>query len=228
MPYWSKNIEKRFIRAYPSTDNEELAKIFKVSYQFVARKAEELGLEKDEDKPLTHEQVSFIQANYENKSNNFLADVLDIPKWKVEHIAYRIGLRKSKEYLDVPADDNDLVSTWESEWNKSMGCSKGHYVTGKILQHLFPYHRVVEEESIGKLWIDWLIPQLSIAVEVHGEQHTSFNAFFHKTKNDFVHGQENDYKKSEMLESQNISLIVVYHDEKLSINLINKKLEEII
>jgi hypothetical protein len=45
---------------------------------------------------------------------------------------------------------------------------------------------------------------------------------------DFVKGQENDWQKSEMLESQDISLFVIYHDEKISINLFRAKLEEII
>jgi hypothetical protein len=72
------------------------------------------------------------------------------------------------------------------------------------------------------------MPHLNIACEVHGQQHSEFNPHFHKTMMDFNKGQENDWQKSEMLESQNISLFVIYHDEKISINLIKAKLEEIV
>jgi hypothetical protein len=202
----------------------------KVSYQFVQKKAEELGLEKEDPakREWTTEEIKWINATYPFSPNSFISDRLNAPKWQIEHIAYRLGLRKQKGYFDVADDGNDLVEKWTSEWKKEMGCSKGHYVVGKILQHLFPYHKVEEEQPIGSLWIDWLIPQLGIAVEVHGSQHTNFSEFYHKTKHDFVKGQENDYAKSEMLESQNISLFVVYHDEKISINLIKAKLEEVI
>jgi hypothetical protein len=229
---WSKNKEKKLIKLYPHNSDEEVARIMKVSYGFVQKKAEELGLEKEEPskREWTNEELQFIRHTYPNTPNEEIASKLGVQKWQVEHCAYRLALRKSKEYMDarIVADDNALVAEWHEEWHSGMKCSKGHYVVGKILKHMFPYHKVEEEQPIGKLWIDWIIPQLNIAVEVHGIQHSQQSDFYHKTKHDFVKGQENDWSKSEMLESQSISLIVVYHDEKISINLIKQKLEEVI
>jgi very-short-patch-repair endonuclease len=231
---WSKNKEKKFIKLYTHNSDEDVAKILKVSYQFVQSKAEELGLTKEEPakREWSAEEIKYINKMYADNSNEDIAKALgfEIQKWQIEHIAYRLGLRKSKEYMNaiLVADDNELATEWSKEWHSDMGCSRGHFIVGKILKHLFPYHKVEEETPIGSLWIDWIIPQLSIAVEVHGSQHSEFSSFFHSTKNDFAKGQDNDWSKSEMLESQNISLIVVYHDEKISINLIKAKLEEII
>lgn len=229
---WSKNKERKFIKLYPHNTDEEVARIMKLSYRFVQNKAEELGLKKEDPskREWTQEEMMFIMKTYSDSPNEYIAEMLNVQKWQVEHIAYRQGLRKTKGYMKewFDDDDSDLVEKWTSEWNNEMKCSKGHYVVGKILKHLFPYYKVEEEQPIGSLWIDWLIPQLNIAVEVHGEQHSQMSSFFHKTKHDFVKGQENDWSKSEMLESQGISLIVIYHDEEISINLVKAKLEEVI
>lgn len=229
---WSKNKERKFIKLYPYNSDEEVARIMKISYQFVQNKAEELGLKKEEPtkRDWTAEEIKYINNLYPNTSNKEIAESLNAEKWQIEHIAYRLGIRKSKEYMSrIDSDNNNLVDGWVKEWNNANpNCSKGHYVTKKILEHIFPYQKVVEEEPIGNLSVDLYIPQLKIAFEYHGVQHGKFNDFFHGTKSDFTKGQENDWAKSEMLESQKISLIVIYHDEKLSINLIKSKLEEII
>lgn len=229
--YWSKNMENKFKKLYKFNSDEDVAKIMKLPYSFVQKKAEELGLKKEEPtkRDWTAEELKWINATYPFSPNSFLADRLNADKWQIEHVAYRMELRKNKGYYDVEPDDNDLVNQWTNEYNKGgYHCSKGHFLTGKILRYLFPYQKLEEEVSVGKLWIDWLMPHMNIACEVHGQQHTEFNQFFHSTKQDFVHGQENDWQKSEMLESQNISLFVIYHDEKITLNLIRAKLEEII
>ncbi|MER2008895.1 MAG: hypothetical protein ABS939_15705 [Psychrobacillus sp.] len=230
MHSWSKNKEKKFIKLYKYNTDEEVAKILKVSYQFVQKKAEELGLKKEEPikRDWTAEEVKYINKMYSESSNELIANSLSAEKWQIEHIGYRLGLRKSKDYFNVADDDNDLVNEWSKQWNSDMKCSKGHYVTKKILEHLFPYQKIVEEEPIGNLSIDLLLPHLNIAFEFHGVQHSAYSEFFYKTKQDFAHAKDNDWVKSEMLESKNISLVVIYHDEKLSINLIKAKLEEII
>lgn len=229
--YFSKNMERKFAKLYPYNTDEEVARIMKLPYSFVQRKAEELGLEKEEPakRDWTAEEVKWINTVYPYTSNQTIAHELGAGKWQIEHIAYRMELRKTKEYYDVEPDNNDLVEHWTKIYHEEdIHCSLGHFLTGKILKYIFPHQKIVDEVPIGKLWIDWLMPHLNIACEVHGQQHLEFNSHFHSTMYDFVKGQENDWSKSEMLESQNISLFVIYHDEKISINLIRKKLEEII
>jgi hypothetical protein len=177
----------------------------------------------------TAEEVKYINTVYPHLPNQIISEALNAQKWQIEHIAYRMELRKKKGYYKVEPDDNDLVEQWTKEYEDgNFHCSKGHYLVGRVLKYIFPHQKIEEEVPIGKLWIDWLLPHLNIACEVHGTQHSEFSNFFHSSKADFVKGQENDWQKSEMLESQHISLFVVYHDEKISINLIKAKLEEII
>jgi hypothetical protein len=228
---WSKNMERKFIKLYARNTDEEVSRIMKLPYSFVVSKAEELGLSKEEPakRDWTAEELKWINATYPFSPNSFLADRLNAEKWQIEHVAYRMELRKNKDYYKVAPDDNDLVEQWTKEYDKGdYHCSKGHFLTGKILRHLFPYQKLEEEVPVGRLWIDWLMPHMNIACEVHGQQHLEFNPHFHNTMADFVKGQENDWQKSEMLESQDISLFVIYHDEKISINLFRAKLEEII
>jgi hypothetical protein len=229
--YWSKNMENKFVKLYKHNTDEEVAKIMKLPYSFVQKKAEELGLKKEEPakRDWTAEELKWINATYPFSPNSFIADRLDAEKWQIEHVAYRMELRKNKDYCKVEPDEFNYVELWTKLYHEGgYKCSLGHFLVGKILRYLFPYQKLEEEVSIGKLWIDWLMPHMNIACEVHGSQHTEFNEFFHATKYDFIKGQDNDWQKSEMLESQNISLFVVYHDEKISINLIKAKLEEII
>lgn len=223
---WSKNKENRLKNIYPHKTDQEIADTLKVSISFVNQKAEELGLVKENIKRVwSGEEVDYVKLNYGQQDNESLAHALGASKLEISHLIYRLGLRRTHGRLK---DDNDLVKQWSKEWNKEMKCSKGHYVTKKILEYSFPYHAIREEEPIGNLWVDLYIPQLGIAFEVHGIQHMEFNLFFHNTKDDFKRGQDNDWRKSEMLEDKNIALVVVYHDEDLSINLINRKIREVL
>jgi hypothetical protein len=224
-------MERKFVKLYPHNTDEEVAKILKMPYSMVQRKAEELGLKKEEPskREWTAEELKYISKVYADTPNEILAEQFGCDKWQVEHVAYRIELRKDKSYFNVSDDDNDLIKQWTKQHHEGgYNCSLGHFLTYNCLKHIFPYQKIEEEVPVGRLWVDILLPHLNIAVEVHGNQHSEFNPFFHKTIQDFSKGQENDWQKSEMLESQNISLFVVYHDEKISINLIKKKLEEII
>lgn len=229
---WSKNKENKFIKLYPHNTDEEIAKIMKMPYYFVQSKAEELGLVKEEPakRDWTADEIKYINKIYPFLANETIAKELNAEKWQIEHVAYRLELRKDKAFFNyIEPDDNDLIKQWTKQHHEGdYGCSLGHFLTYNTLRHIFPYQKIDEEVPIGNLWIDILLPHLNIACEVHGSQHLQYNSFFHSTKADFIKGQENDWQKSEMLESQNISLFVVYHDEKISINLIKAKLEEII
>jgi hypothetical protein len=230
--YWSKNKENKFKKLYRFNSDEDVAKIMKLPYHFVQKKAEELGLEKEEytKREWTAEELKWINVVYPKAKNEFIANHLGVSKWQVEHVAYRMNLRKDKSFFkDVKPDDDNSIELWTKMYHEGdYKCSLGHFLTYQCLREIFPYQIIKEEVPIGKLWIDILLPHLNIAVEVHGSQHTEFSSFFHSTQADFKKGQENDWQKSEMLESQNISLFVVYHDEKITLNLIRAKLEEII
>jgi very-short-patch-repair endonuclease len=231
--YWSKNKERKFSKIYPTMTDEDVAKILRMPIGFVKRKAEELSLEKveyDEEEWATRD-IEILQAMYPTTRNRDLSKLLGKELHKIEHFAYRLGLRKTSSYSQkfYGNDNSELVRQWEEEYEKSEhGSSKGNYVLGKILNHLYPNHKLFDEEPIGKLRIDWYMPEFKLAFEFQGLQHTQHVEFFHKTKYDFNRAQERDYDKSKMCEQLGISLIAIYHDEELSIALIKGKIDEVL
>ena len=62
--------------------------------------------------------------------------------------------------------------------------------------------------------IDFLCPQLGIAVEFHGKQHDEYNKFMHGSKLGFLRHIKRDIKKIELLERNGIKTIEI-RDEDL-------------
>ena len=52
-----------------------------------------------------------------------------------------------------------------------------------------------------------------IAVEVNGNQHTSFNKFFHKTRINYLRSIQRDHKKLEWLKTNDFELIEIEEKE---------------
>lgn len=97
--------------------------------------------------------------------------------------------------------------------------SKYHAQAKKLLKELYPTVRFYEEVPIPvepqkELYLDFYIPSLETAIEVHGEQHYSFSSRFHKTKLDFFKSQRNDALKAEWCELNHIRLIVLPYFDK--------------
>ncbi|HLI46916.1 MAG TPA: hypothetical protein VKU94_06970, partial [Geobacterales bacterium] len=107
-------MEKKFAKLYPYNTDEEVARIMKLPYGFVQRKAEELGLNKENPskRDWTAEELKYINKMYPHTPNEILAKELGAEKWQIEHVAYRMELRKEKGYYNVAHDDNDLIEEW--------------------------------------------------------------------------------------------------------------------
>ena len=58
------------------------------------------------------------------------------------------------------------------------------------------------------------MPSISLAIEVHGRQHYEFVPFFHKTKSDFLLARKRDRDKAEWCNLNNVTLVVLPHDEE--------------
>ena len=101
--------------------------------------------------------------------------------------------------------------------------SKGHGIAKRLISGLYPCVRIYEEVPIiltgsqykdkTTVYLDFYIPSLSVAVEVQGAQHYSFNKFFHKNKLDFLKAVQRDKNKAEWCELNNIKLIVLPYSE---------------
>jgi uncharacterized beta-barrel protein YwiB (DUF1934 family) len=69
---------------------------------------------------------------------------------------------------------------------------------------------------------------LNLGFEFQGIQHTEYNNFHFKTKDDFYRAQARDYKKSEMCESLGIAMVYIHHNEDFSIALIREKINDVV
>lgn len=59
------------------------------------------------------------------------------------------------------------------------------------------------------LFLDFFIPQIKLAIEVHGQQHYEYTPFFHKTKADFLLAKAKDEDKIEWCEINKVDIVVL-------------------
>lgn len=230
--HFSKNKERKLAELYPTTDDYEIARILKLSVGFVRKKAEELGLEKEDLDEWTNQEMKLLVQLYPTTPNERISEIVGRSKMEVDHFAFRMGLSKSKEYfanISITERDKELVDGWNAEYDhKIHGNSRGNFVLEHILHHMFPSSVIQPEYTIGGLRLDFHLPTLSLGFEFDGVQHKEFNAFFYASKEDFQRAQGRDYSKSEMCESLGIAIVRFAHDEKLSIALVKAKINEVV
>jgi len=117
------------------------------------------------------------------------------------------------------------ISTW-----KLTGCivtanddrrrSQLHISARNLLYQLFPTSPILEEVPVSILplsthYFDFYINKNKLAVEVHGQQHYSFNTFFHNTIHDFVKQKKADENKREWCIINNITYIELPYNESI-------------
>ena len=99
--------------------------------------------------------------------------------------------------------------------------SQLHVRARKILQELMPFDKAFEEVALegsktsknGLLYVDFLLPSQSLAIEVQGEQHSKYVPFFHKTKAGFTRSKVRDDIKREWCELNDITLVELPYNE---------------
>lgn len=102
--------------------------------------------------------------------------------------------------------------------------SKYHLRARELLKEIFHSYVILEEVKMpgstalhrkGVLYLDFYIPQIKRAFEVHGQQHYEYSPFFHKNKADFVLAQAKDCDKIEWCKLNNIKITTLkYSDSK--------------
>jgi very-short-patch-repair endonuclease len=99
--------------------------------------------------------------------------------------------------------------------------SKYHLQARELLKELYPMYMVLEEVPLRTykgeydVFLDFLIPQIKLSVEVQGEQHFKQNMHFHKNKLDFLRQVKRDKQKRNILELNNIKLIELNFNESV-------------
>ena len=100
--------------------------------------------------------------------------------------------------------------------------SKLHILARKLLREQFPYDTILEEVPLvgshkpsrkSTLYVDFLIPSHSLAVEVHGRQHFEFVAHFHGNRQGFRKSKARDRDKANWLQINSIALVALSYSE---------------
>jgi very-short-patch-repair endonuclease len=86
-----------------------------------------------------------------------------------------------------------------------------------LLKELFPNARIRDEYLIKhkgqKLFLDFYIPFLNVAIEVDGKQHDEYNDFFYRSFLQYYEAYRRDRLKEEWAEKNNVALIRIKEQE---------------
>ena len=98
-----------------------------------------------------------------------------------------------------------------------------HYIRArKLLSDLYSSYRILEEVKLpgstalhrrSVLYLDFYIPNIRKAFEVHGRQHYEFTPFFHKSKAEFLKAKARDEDKIDWCILNNIELTVLKYSD---------------
>lgn len=90
--------------------------------------------------------------------------------------------------------------------------SSPHLAARRLLRRVFPLAPLLEEVSLpgtGGLTADFLLPHERAVVEVHGQQHFKFNAYFHKTRAGFLASLRRDRMKADWCSLNGFRLVIL-------------------
>jgi len=119
-------------------------------------------------------------------------------------------------------DLNGISSAWKisvsPKSKKRNKTSNYHSLAKSLLGIMYPVYSICEEIPINIqnniwLYLDIYLPTINMAIEIHGEQHYSFNVFFHKTQLGFLQQKQNDRLKQEWCKLNNVALICLPYNE---------------
>ena len=114
------------------------------------------------------------------------------------------------------------LTSYNVDANDKRKRSKFHVRARNLLKTIFHSYRILEEVKLpgsteshrkGVLYLDFYIPQIMMAIEVHGQQHYDYTPFFHKNKADFALAQAKDDDKIRLCELNKIDIIVLKHSD---------------
>lgn len=108
--------------------------------------------------------------------------------------------------------------TGHSSHAKIQNKSEPHLRARELLKSCYPTIQTLEEVPIplrrsDVLYIDFYIPMLKTAIEVHGEQHYKFVGFYHHNQLGFLKSQKRDREKVEWCGINNIKYIELPYNE---------------
>lgn len=106
---------------------------------------------------------------------------------------------------------------YKIKWN-SNSLSKFQREVKRYLYKYWRYDDVYEEFRVAgtQMSLDFYNHTKKIAIEVQGAQHIKYVKHFHKSRANFLRQIKRDTKKMDFCEINNIELIEIYPEDKLS------------
>ena len=110
------------------------------------------------------------------------------------------------------------LSKYDVKANDKRKRSKHHIRARKIINEVYHSYRVLEVVKLpgstsshkkSVLYLDFFIPNIKKAFEVHGRQHYEHIPFFHRTKADFLLAKARDEDKIEWCKLNGIEIITL-------------------
>jgi hypothetical protein len=120
------------------------------------------------------------------------------------------------------ADLDDNIINWNLTGHISKGRllnkSSFHLQARKLIVIQYPTLQILEEVPIPlrrseTLYLDFYLPLIKTCIEVHGEQHFKFVAFYHNTVLNFLKAKKRDQEKQEWCEKNGIKYISLAYNE---------------
>jgi hypothetical protein len=122
---------------------------------------------------------------------------------------------------------NGKVYTWNLSkydvfYDDTRKRSKYHLRARNLLKEIYHSYRILEEVKLpgstalnrkSVLYLDFYIPTIKLGIEVHGEQHYEYCAFFHKSMADFLKSKARDEDKIEWCALNGIRVVVLNYKE---------------
>lgn len=110
----------------------------------------------------------------------------------------------------------DVVNSVESRKTSEL-----HKQARKIIYELFPTTMILEEVPVkltakgNTVYFDYYLPQIDMAIEVHGKQHYFFSTLFHADRQAFIKQQKTDRDKATFCELNRITFIELPYNEEI-------------
>lgn len=114
------------------------------------------------------------------------------------------------------------LSAYDIKHDDKRSRSKYHLRARILLRNIYNSYRILEEVKLpgstathrkGVLYLDFYIPQIKKAFEVHGQQHYEFNPFFHKNKADFLLAKGKDEDKIEWCKLNGVDIVILKYSD---------------
>lgn len=95
--------------------------------------------------------------------------------------------------------------------------SKAAKKVERLIKKAFPSYRLKKEYYVfyqnTRLFFDYYLPELNLVIEVQGEQHFTFNNFYHTDKNDLLDQVVRDRLKTQWVSEKEFKLLTLTEKE---------------